>query len=263
MIKNILEIADIDFLQNLQDFFSKTMNIASIMVDHNGPITQPSNFTCFCSKLMRENKNGKARCNDCDIKWGEIAAKRGVPQVYTCHAGLKDFVVPIIVENEHIATIIGGQVLTERPKEEEFRKLAVALGIDEEECLTEIRKVNIISDEKIEGAIDFLYNVANSISAVLYANLKLTKLGMNYKLSRPISIEDWFFSKCPKLPRPITEREFEVLKLIVMGKSNTEIAEELCISVHTAKAHVSSILEKFLVEDRVQIAVKAVREGFI
>lgn len=61
--------------------------------------------------------------------------------------------------------------------------------------------------------------------------------------------------------RPLTEREYEVLKLVVMGKSNTEIAEELNISVHTAKAHVCSILQKMSVNDRVQAAVKAVRKG--
>ena len=37
---------------------------------------------------------------------------------------------------------------------------------------------------------------------------------------------------------PLTEREFEVLKHLVEGKSNTEIAKELIVSVHTAKAHV-------------------------
>lgn len=61
--------------------------------------------------------------------------------------------------------------------------------------------------------------------------------------------------------RPLTEREYEVLKLVVMGKSNTEIADELSISIHTAKAHVCSILQKMAVNDRVQAAVKAVRDG--
>ena len=62
---------------------------------------------------------------------------------------------------------------------------------------------------------------------------------------------------------PLTEREFEVLKHLVMGKSNTEIAKELIVSVHTAKAHVCSILQKMCVNDRVQAAVKAVREGLV
>lgn len=59
----------------------------------------------------------------------------------------------------------------------------------------------------------------------------------------------------------LTERELEVLRLIVLGKSNTEIADELSISIHTAKAHVCSILQKMEVEDRVSAAVKAVRQG--
>jgi DNA-binding NarL/FixJ family response regulator len=61
----------------------------------------------------------------------------------------------------------------------------------------------------------------------------------------------------------LTEREQEVLKLLVQGKSNTEIAKELVVSVHTAKAHVCSILQKLYVNDRVQAAVKAVQSGLV
>lgn len=65
------------------------------------------------------------------------------------------------------------------------------------------------------------------------------------------------------IDKKLTPRENEVLKLLVKGKSNTEIAKELVVSTHTAKAHVCSILQKFCVEDRVSAAVKAVKEGFV
>lgn len=61
----------------------------------------------------------------------------------------------------------------------------------------------------------------------------------------------------------LTEREMEVLRLLVKGKSNTEIAKDLIVSVHTAKAHVCSILQKLCVDDRVQAAVKAIKENII
>ncbi|MBP7212421.1 response regulator transcription factor [bacterium] len=61
----------------------------------------------------------------------------------------------------------------------------------------------------------------------------------------------------------LTDREMEVLKLVVGGKNNVEIAKVLIISVHTAKAHVCSILQKLHVPDRVQAAVKAVRENLV
>lgn len=71
------------------------------------------------------------------------------------------------------------------------------------------------------------------------------------------------FVENDKSGEPLTDREREVLKCVIMGKSNTEIAQELMISSHTAKAHVCSILRKLSVDDRVQAAVKAVRERLI
>ncbi len=61
----------------------------------------------------------------------------------------------------------------------------------------------------------------------------------------------------------LTEREYEVLKLVVEGKSNSEIAEALSISEHTAKAHVCNIIQKLVVDDRTQAAVKAIKEGIV
>ena len=61
----------------------------------------------------------------------------------------------------------------------------------------------------------------------------------------------------------LTQREYDVLTLIVEGKSNNEIAKELTISSHTAKAHVCNIIQKLLVDDRTQAAVKALKEGLV
>ncbi len=61
----------------------------------------------------------------------------------------------------------------------------------------------------------------------------------------------------------LTQREYEVLKLVVDGLSNNEIAQELTISEHTAKAHVCNIIQKLVVDDRTQAAVKALKEGLV
>lgn len=61
----------------------------------------------------------------------------------------------------------------------------------------------------------------------------------------------------------LTRRERQVLALIVAGKDNAEIAEELVISQHTVKNHVSGILAKLEVENRIQAAVYAVRKGLV
>ena len=59
----------------------------------------------------------------------------------------------------------------------------------------------------------------------------------------------------------LTEREQEVLNLIVAGKSNKEIAQILQVTNHTAKAHVSNIIQKLAVDDRTQVAIKALKDG--
>ena len=61
----------------------------------------------------------------------------------------------------------------------------------------------------------------------------------------------------------LSEREYAVLRLLVDGKSNLEIAENLFLSVHTVKAHVGNILQKLSVDDRVKAAVKAIKEGIV
>ena len=61
----------------------------------------------------------------------------------------------------------------------------------------------------------------------------------------------------------LTSRELEVLKLLIEGKTNSQIAKEIIISTNTAKAHVGNILTKLSVKDRVQAAVKAVRANII
>ncbi len=61
----------------------------------------------------------------------------------------------------------------------------------------------------------------------------------------------------------LTQREYEVLKLVVDGKSNQQIADTLTISEHTAKAHVCNIIQKLVVDDRTQAAVKALKEGLV
>ncbi len=61
----------------------------------------------------------------------------------------------------------------------------------------------------------------------------------------------------------LTQREYEVLKLIVDGQSNSDIAKTLTISEHTAKAHVCNIIQKLVVDDRTQAAVKALKEGLV
>jgi len=60
---------------------------------------------------------------------------------------------------------------------------------------------------------------------------------------------------------PLTEREREVVALIVRGRSNREIAEELVIAEGTAVRHVANILNKLDLHSRAQVAVWAMEQA--
>jgi DNA-binding NarL/FixJ family response regulator len=59
----------------------------------------------------------------------------------------------------------------------------------------------------------------------------------------------------------LSDREIEVLKLIAGGKNNAEIASDLFVSSKTVKNHISNILTKLQISNRIQAAVYAVKSG--
>jgi DNA-binding NarL/FixJ family response regulator len=66
-----------------------------------------------------------------------------------------------------------------------------------------------------------------------------------------------------KIRAELSDRELDVLRLIANGKDNSEIAEALHISPKTVKNHISNILMKLQIENRIQAAVYAVRSGIV
>ncbi|MGD9093305.1 MAG: response regulator transcription factor [Anaerolineales bacterium] len=73
------------------------------------------------------------------------------------------------------------------------------------------------------------------------------------ELSQPI--------KGTPTPEPLTERELEVLRLVAKGMSNQEIADQLVVEEVTVRTHVSHILSKLHLANRVQATLYALREG--
>jgi NarL family two-component system response regulator LiaR len=64
-------------------------------------------------------------------------------------------------------------------------------------------------------------------------------------------------------PRPLTARELEVLRLMAQGLTNPEIARRLTLSEATVRSHISNILGKLHLANRVQAALYALQEGIV
>ncbi|MCH5270943.1 MAG: PocR ligand-binding domain-containing protein [Lachnospiraceae bacterium] len=157
----IRDFTDMEKFENLMANWAKATGLATVAVGSNGEyISECYNFTDFCIKLTRGSKEGCARCEKCD---------REGKDVYYCHAGLLDFAIPLVVEGHTVGSVIGGQVLPENPDEEKFRQVAREIGVDEDEYIKALHKVNVRTEEEIKASAQLLGDVLNNFINAEYA----------------------------------------------------------------------------------------------
>lgn len=172
----LTDLIDASVLQEIQDGFADVTGMAALTTDADGTaVTKGSNFTDFCMKYTRQSRIGCERCERCDREGGEQTGRTGRAAAYVCHAGLMDFAAPIVVNGEQIGSFIGGQVLTEKPDEAKFRKIARELGVNEEEYISALRKVQIVPRAKVEAAARFLHTIAKNLSSIAYTNYAMNR----------------------------------------------------------------------------------------
>lgn len=141
----------------------------------------------FC-KIIHSSPRGAELCNLSDEKATRKAIKKDAPYVYTCHAGLTDVVVPIIVEGKHIGTILSGQLLTQTPTQETFRnikRMVKGLDIDLDALEESLNEVTVIPRHKVEVATQLLSLIARYIAeAEMRMQLHRKALEQEKKLSK-------------------------------------------------------------------------------
>lgn len=166
----LTDLIEIEMLQRIQDAFADMTGMAVVTVDENGaPVTKEGNFTDFCYKYTRTSEIGRLRCEECDIKGAALGLEKGEKRpYYYCHAGLVDFAAPIMAGDKMIGGFIGGQVLTSPPELEKFAKIAEEIGVDPEEYVEAVQKVEIVSEETIAKSSGFLCTIASALSNMAY-----------------------------------------------------------------------------------------------
>lgn len=164
----IKDFTNMEEFERLMANWATATGLATVAVGSDGKyISQCYNFTDFCIKLTRGSKEGCARCEKCD---------REGQGVYHCHAGLIDFGIPLIVEGQTVGSVIGGQVLPEQPDEEKFRQVAREIGVNEDEYIRALKKVNVRTEAAINASAYLLGEVLNNFINAEYARKKNTSI---------------------------------------------------------------------------------------
>lgn len=150
---NIQDFCNMTKFEDIMSNWAKSTGLATVAVGADGKyISECYNFTDFCIKLTRGSTEGRKRCEKCD---------REGKGVYTCHAGLIDFGIPLMIGDIQVGSVIGGQVLPENPNEEVFCKVADEIGVDRQRYIEALHKVNIRTREQIESSAKLLGEVLN------------------------------------------------------------------------------------------------------
>ncbi len=161
---DIKDFTDMQKFESIMANWAMATGLATVAVDADGKyISGCYNFTDFCIKLTRGSSEGCARCEKCD---------REGQGVYHCHAGLIDFGIPLMVEGKKVGSVIGGQVLPEQPDEEKFRRVAREIGVNEDQYIEALHKVNVRTEEAIKASAELLGEVLNNFINAEYAKKK-------------------------------------------------------------------------------------------
>lgn len=137
------------------------------------------------------------------------------------------------------------------------RVLVVSVSAQEEDVTEAIlagASGYVLKDGPVEEVVAGIQAASNGES--LISPRIATMLLRRMRLDEPVEAE------APG-QTPLSDRELQVLRLVAEGKGNHEIGETLFIGQSTVRNHISSILMKLQVENRVQAAVRAVRDRMV
>lgn len=158
------ELLDLPKLQSLLDTLDEIHSLPSAIIDIDGNILTATAWQDICTKFHRANPETEKKCKESD-SYITKALDRDQPHVvYKCPFGLVDTATPIIVEGHHLGNVFTGQLFVDPPDENCFEQQARQYGFDERDYLEALRKVPVISEERLLKNLKFLGRFAEMLA---------------------------------------------------------------------------------------------------
>jgi len=175
-------------------------------------------------------------------------AKNGLEALELCHKTKPDVILMDLMMPEMDGIAATRSILADYPD----IKIIAMTSFEEEE---------LVQGVLAAGAISYLLkNISSDELAKAIRDAASGKSTLSPEAAR-VLVQATRPTKQPLFD--LTEREMEVLKLVVQGKNNQQIADELVISLATVKAHISSILSKLQVSSRAEATAYAIKHKIV
>ncbi len=160
------EMMDVAMLEELLDSFASAVGMSAYAVDIDGPLTRMFRSGEFYNNFIYGSEEIKERCVRGDVRGGELAVRTGRPALYTVYSGLLCFAAPVIVEGTHVASLIGGYVLTEEPDTAAAERAAQDAGFEPAAYLNALKKVRTADRTEVDNAARLLYKLAEAVGNI-------------------------------------------------------------------------------------------------
>ncbi len=195
-ISRLITAEEKKILQQLIVEMAAEFDVATTLSDPDGtPVFPYCNFTELCQEHIRGCEEGLRRCKREAFVQGHLAEEQGQAIVYQCHAGVTDFIAPIMLLNRRIGNISGGQIWPRKPDEDAYRhfdKYFDEIGVkDKQKALASLRTQKVNDPNKIKKLASIYYNIGKLLSNYFhfqaeYGYWKKSLLALNAELEQRI-----------------------------------------------------------------------------
>lgn len=212
------DLINMEILDKLQNSLHSLLGISTGVADLRGvALASHASWTDFCGGHIKKSKRGLAACENCD-RQGMISAMEAKCAVtYTCHTGLTDFAVPIVIGGKTMGCFLGGQVATKPLTRAHVSMLARRYEIDPEELWKSSKKIRIIRPEKMEEVANYVYEIINIISNLAFQRFQLSR--SNLAIERAANLKSDFLANM--------SHEIRTPMNAVIGMAEMALREEL------------------------------------
>jgi len=225
-VEQWLQFIGKDKLQTFQDNFARAYGVSMMFLDMEGnPLTVGSQNSLFCFTIQKEHA---VRCRE-NFQLDKETMQKGESFIHVCPFGIACLYVPVYFNNRLTAFAgIGGLTYENSTIPENLKQRF---------------HITICNKETTWNILLLL----ESMLRLLNVNISLSQNDKSRKAEDdlPVRVRD----------DRISRREHEIVQLLCKGFSNKQIARQLFISETTVKTHISNILAKLNLHDRMQIVV--------
>ena len=175
MRNNVLDLVNFDLIGKLMQGYFKSTGFATAILDLDGNVLAKSDWYEICTDFHRKHPETCRRCLESDTVLASKVNKGKGHHYYRCLNGLVDVVIPLIIDEDHVANLYFGQLFFEKPDRDFFINQADKYGFDKKRYLQALDKIPVVTEKQSGHVLEFLHTLTAQINEMTLQKIELEK----------------------------------------------------------------------------------------